>query len=252
MSEPILGRGRSQGTETLAGGLAPAAPSSAWFWEATTCGAGNRVSFATGSSECHEALQWRSGRWVLFSWSRGAEEEAAYRQVAQDEARAWLLRNEHFDAAASVAVPGHLPASGRSLVRRVYAPRAAEEGIRVLVDRLWPRGLRRDSGLFDSWAKAAAPSTPLRLWYGHRQERLPEFRRRYEGELQIPPACSALGALTGLMRRGPLTLVTATRELASSAAEILADQVAIAAGSPGKLRSAPGARTSQPTLEDLA
>lgn len=229
---------------------ATASTGSAWFWEGTTCGAGNLVSFATGTSDWHEALQWRSGRGVLFSWSDAAKEAATYRDVNGEEARVWLVRNEHFDAAAALEEFGRMPPSQRPWVERVYAPRALDEGTRVLVDRLWPRGLRRESGRFDVWAKAVAPSTQLRLWYQHRPERLPEFRRRYEAELRAPAARTAVDEMVGLLQRGALTLVTATRDLSLSAAEILADHVATEARAPGKLHVAAGSQKGLPNSED--
>ena len=69
-------------------------------------------------------------------------------------------------------------------LKRVYEPAAPEDGVRVLVDRLWPRGLRKADAPIDRWMKDIAPSTQLRQWFGHDPERWPEFRRRYTRELQ--------------------------------------------------------------------
>jgi uncharacterized protein YeaO (DUF488 family) len=127
-----------------------------------------------------------------------------------------------------------VPERGPIKVARVYDPPSAEDGQRVLVDRLWPRGLRRDSGQFDRWLKEVAPSTELRRWYGHQEDRLAEFSRRYREELAAGEPAAHLEGLVELARSGPLTLVTATRELPLSAARILAGVVRERLGRPPK------------------
>ena len=107
-------------------------------------------------------------------------------------------------------------------VRRVYAEPTAEDGARVLVDRIWPRGMRKDAARLDEWAKDVAPSTELRTWYGHDPAKFDEFRRRYVAELSEPPAVDALARLRALAARGRVTLLTATKELDLSQAAILA------------------------------
>jgi uncharacterized protein YeaO (DUF488 family) len=93
----------------------------------------------------------------------------------------------------------------------------------VLVDRLWPRGMAKDIAQLDDWAKDAAPSADLRLWYGHDPARFDEFRRRYLSELTGPSQRAALGRLRALAASGrPLTLLTATRLLELSQAVVLA------------------------------
>jgi uncharacterized protein YeaO (DUF488 family) len=72
-------------------------------------------------------------------------------------------------------------------VKRVYEPAAAGDGHRVLVDRLWPRGLSKDKAALDEWARELGPSTALRQWFGHRPQRWQEFRRRYAAELDAAP-----------------------------------------------------------------
>ena len=94
---------------------------------------------------------------------------------------------------------------------------------RVLVDRLWPRGLAKGSAPFDEWAKDVAPSTELRRWYGHVPERFEEFARRYAGELAEKPASQALAELRSHATERDLTLVTATRDLQRSGAAVLRD-----------------------------
>ena len=107
--------------------------------------------------------------------------------------------------------------------RRVYERTSAEDGARVLVDRLWPRGLRKDALQLDDWAKDVAPSTELRAWYGHDPAKFDEFRRRYLGELTGSSQQAALGRLRTLMASGrPLTLLTATKDLDHSQAAVLA------------------------------
>jgi uncharacterized protein YeaO (DUF488 family) len=110
-------------------------------------------------------------------------------------------------------------------VRRVYDEPSAADGTRVLVDRVWPRGLRKDALKLDDWAKDVAPSTELRKWYGHDPARFEEFRRRYLGELAGAPQRAALGQLRALTAARPdmtLTLLTATRDVDHSQAAVLA------------------------------
>jgi uncharacterized protein YeaO (DUF488 family) len=106
--------------------------------------------------------------------------------------------------------------------RRVYEPAASSDGRRVLVDRLWPRGLSKDRAHLDEWLKAVAPSDELRRWYGHQPARFAEFRRRYEAELTEPERAEALRHLRAETQSGPVTLLTATKDLEHSQAEVLA------------------------------
>jgi uncharacterized protein YeaO (DUF488 family) len=106
-------------------------------------------------------------------------------------------------------------------VRRVYDQPAPDDGKRVLVDRVWPRGLRKEAAHLDDWAKDVAPSTQLRVWYGHDPARFPEFRRRYAAELAEPEQSAALDRLRNLAAAGPVTLLTATRETDISQAAVL-------------------------------
>jgi uncharacterized protein YeaO (DUF488 family) len=108
-------------------------------------------------------------------------------------------------------------------VRRVYDRPSAADGARVLVDRLWPRGVAKDKVQLDDWAKDAAPSADLRVWYGHDPAKFDEFRQRYLGELTGSSQRAALGRLRALAASGrPLTLLTATRDLEHSQAAVLA------------------------------
>jgi len=107
-------------------------------------------------------------------------------------------------------------------VRRVYDAPSPADGARVLVDRIWPRGLRKDAAHLTEWAKDAAPSTELRQWYGHDPEKFSEFRRRYLDELSGQVQRAELGKLRALAATGPVTLLTATRAVDISQAAVLA------------------------------
>ena len=107
-------------------------------------------------------------------------------------------------------------------VRRVYDAPSPSDGARVLVDRVWPRGLRKDAAHLDEWAKDAAPSTELRKWYGHDPAKFDEFRRRYLDELSGQAQRAELGKLRALAAARPVTLLTATRAVDISQAAVLA------------------------------
>lgn len=92
---------------------------------------------------------------------------------------------------------------------------------RILVDRLWPRGMKKDAVDMDEWAKDVAPSSELRRWYGHTPERFAEFARRYRAELAREPAASAVDELRRASARTRLVLLTATRDVDRSGAEVL-------------------------------
>lgn len=108
-------------------------------------------------------------------------------------------------------------------VHRVYEDPSPQDGFRVLVDRVWPRGMRKDAARLDEWAKDVAPSTGLRAWYHHDPEKFDEFRRRYTAELAAPGPLEALHRIRARAAEGPVTLLTATRELGLSQAAVLAD-----------------------------
>lgn len=109
--------------------------------------------------------------------------------------------------------------------RRVYEEAAPSDGRRVLVDRLWPRGLSKDRARLDEWLKAVAPSDELRRWYGHEPGKFAEFTRRYQAELAEPERAEALHHLQDEIRSGPVTLLTATKDLAHSEAAVLVQQL---------------------------
>ncbi|OBH48265.1 hypothetical protein A5687_01800 [Mycobacterium mantenii] len=112
-----------------------------------------------------------------------------------------------------------MSAKNRIRVARVYDEVGPDEGQRVLVDRVWPRGVRKDDPRVGIWYRDVAPSKDLREWYQHDPDRFDEFASRYKSELS---GSSALDELRKLAKRGPVTLVTATRDLDISQAAVLA------------------------------
>jgi uncharacterized protein YeaO (DUF488 family) len=108
-------------------------------------------------------------------------------------------------------------------VRRVYETPSPQDGARVLVDRVWPRGLRKEAAHLDEWAKDVAPSTELRTWYHHDPAKFGEFHRRYTAELGGPGPREALNRIRALAADGPVTLLTATKEVDLSQAAVLAE-----------------------------
>ncbi len=106
-------------------------------------------------------------------------------------------------------------------LKRVYEPASVEDGARVLVDRLWPRGVSKDRAALSNWCRDVAPSTNLRKWFGHELSRWDEFRERYRVELKrnIEP----VAALRLLAKQGPLTLVFGARDETHNEAVVLRD-----------------------------
>ena len=113
-------------------------------------------------------------------------------------------------------------AGGKVRVRRVYEEPEPGDGTRVLVNRLWPRGLTKAKAALDEWCKNVAPSDELRKWYGHDPGRFEEFGRRYRHELEDPQRAEAVAHLRGLAKVRQLTLLTATRQPDISEAAVLA------------------------------
>lgn len=120
---------------------------------------------------------------------------------------------------------------GLVAVKRVYEPAAPEDGRRVLIDRLWPRGLTKDKAAVDLWLKEIAPSTALRQWFGHDPERWSEFQRRYRAELDANG--DIVARLRSVIAEGRSTLVYGAKDEAHNDAVVLADYMAeaISAGS---------------------
>ena len=107
--------------------------------------------------------------------------------------------------------------------KHVYGPPDKADGFRVLVDRLWPRGLSKEKAQIDYWARGISPSTELRRWYGHDPEKWPEFRRRYREELRDRD--TDLKQLRRLVREGAVTFVYASRETRHNSAAVLREVV---------------------------
>jgi uncharacterized protein YeaO (DUF488 family) len=122
-------------------------------------------------------------------------------------------------------------------LKRAYGQPSARDGTRILIDRLWPRGVRKSDAAIDRWIKDIAPSTALRKWFGHDPARWQEFRRRYAAEIHdnadplaelraathkntTPPAC---GGLRAAPTKGPITLVFAARDELLNDAVVLRD-----------------------------
>jgi uncharacterized protein YeaO (DUF488 family) len=113
---------------------------------------------------------------------------------------------------------------GELRVRRVYEKRVPEDGTRILVDRIWPRGIRKDAGAFDEWAKNAAPSAELRKWFAHDPEKFPAFVEKYREELdQNPAAAELMRTVTELLAHGNVTLVYGAKDEKHNQALVLRD-----------------------------
>ena len=110
--------------------------------------------------------------------------------------------------------------------KRVYETPETGDGLRVLVDRLWPRGLSKERAHVDVWLKDVAPSRELREWFGHDPAKFEEFRSRYEAELATEPARSALAELRDLARKQHVTLVFAAHDTEHCNAVVLRELLA--------------------------
>ena len=117
--------------------------------------------------------------------------------------------------------PGKPPSKSDVRLKRAYERPSAGDGARVLVDRLWPRGVSRADIAIDRWLKDVAPSTALRRWFGHDPGRWDEFRRRYQAELA--DKAEPMEELQACARKGTLTLVYAARDEAHNEAVVLRD-----------------------------
>lgn len=113
----------------------------------------------------------------------------------------------------------HSKAASGVIIKRAYEPPSPRDGTRVLVDRLWPRGVKKADAGISQWMKEIAPSTELRKWFGHDPARWDEFRRRYKAELTKKR--ELVGRLRELAREGPLTLVYSAHDEAHNQAVVL-------------------------------
>lgn len=110
-------------------------------------------------------------------------------------------------------------------LKRAYEPAARGDGYRVLVERLWPRGLRKADAHLDDWRKEVAPSHELRRWFGHDPSRFAEFRERYKRELRSETARAAVIELAARAARGTVTLVYSARDELHNSAVVLAREL---------------------------
>ncbi len=113
---------------------------------------------------------------------------------------------------------GRIPAAHIRL-KRAYDPPARDDGKRILVDRLWPRGVKKENAALDQWLKDIAPSDELRQWFNHDLDRWAEFQRRYASELKKHP--DLIDGVRQLARQGPVTLVYAARDTEHNDAAVL-------------------------------
>lgn len=108
-------------------------------------------------------------------------------------------------------------------IRRIYEASSSQDGKRILVDRLWPRGVSKQAARIDEWLKAVAPSPDLRRWYGHEPDKFSEFKQRYAHELADADHADAWRHLVDEAANGTITLLTATKDVDRSEAALLAE-----------------------------
>jgi len=121
-------------------------------------------------------------------------------------------------------------ATGTVQIKRAYEDPDAADGYRVLVDRVWPRGVRKDELVIDVWMKEIGPSDVLRRWFGHDPARWEEFVARYRDELRMEPAAELVDTIVAQAKRGPVTLVYGAKDELHNQAVVLRDVIE------GKLR----------------
>jgi uncharacterized protein YeaO (DUF488 family) len=132
-------------------------------------------------------------------------------------------------------------------LKRVRDPAGRSDGYRVLVERLWPRGVRKESLAMDEWAKDIAPSTSLRKWFGHDPERWVEFRRRYRSELSGGAAAAALAQLAARAARETVTLLFSSHDAEHNNAVVLKDELERRAGPRAPTTASAAPRSSRAT-----
>jgi uncharacterized protein YeaO (DUF488 family) len=110
-------------------------------------------------------------------------------------------------------------------IKRAYEEASAEDGYRVLVDGLWPRGMSKAQLKIDAWMRGIAPSASLRRWYGHKPEKWEEFRNSYRQELSMPPRKALLDELVERARKDQVTLVFGARDAQRCNAAVLAEMI---------------------------
>jgi uncharacterized protein YeaO (DUF488 family) len=110
-------------------------------------------------------------------------------------------------------------------IKRVYDKSSPDDGQRLYVDRLWPRGLRREQAAIDEWLKDISPGDELRRWFGHRSDRFAEFRRRYSEELAAAGKRAALDRIARMARETDVTLLYSARDTEHNNAVVLAELI---------------------------
>jgi uncharacterized protein YeaO (DUF488 family) len=136
-------------------------------------------------------------------------------------------------------------------IKRAYDAPDPADGRRVLVGRLWPRGLRKEAACVDEWLRDVAPSNDVRRWYGHVPARFAEFTDRYRTELADGPHADALDRLRTLARAGPLTILTATRDVEHAHTAVLVGVLTNGAGQArDHLHQQPGDETADERPEN--
>ena len=132
-----------------------------------------------------------------------------------------MRRQKSKVASKKTAKAGRRKTSASIRIKRAYDPPGADDGLRILIDRLWPRGLAKSKLKLDAWPKHLSPSSGLRKWYQHDPEKFAEFRKRYVAELKAQG--EGLDELRAAIKGETVTLLTATKELDLSHATVLRD-----------------------------
>src|ERR1700729_325719 len=125
-------------------------------------------------------------------------------------------------------------ARGTVRVARIYDEPSPDDGRRILVDRLWPRGVSKERAKLDDWCKGVAPSNELRRWYGHDPKLFEEFSTRYRAELAEGEQAEALSRIAGDARSGVVTLLTATKAPEISEAAVIKSVIDLQHGHRGR------------------
>lgn len=129
-------------------------------------------------------------------------------------------------------------------IKRAYETADPSDGVRILVDRLWPRGLKKEDLHVVKWMKELSPSNELRQFFGHDPERWPEFRKRYRAELRRPAARAMLDELSRIAERGKLTLIYSARDAEHNQAVVLRETLELRATPRTHSESRPAAASS--------
>ena len=110
-------------------------------------------------------------------------------------------------------------------IKRAYEDKEAGDGKRILIDRLWPRGVRKDEAGIDEWLKELAPSTELRRWFGHVPAKWEEFKRRYKKELAAPEKIQLMENIAHTAKRADITLIYSARDRDHSDVKVLEELI---------------------------